>query len=147
MDDETLRSCIARMVAAKERMAEPRDQLNDLRREARAEGANIKALNPLIDILCENPHDRGTKVLRDLIHYARIAGTELPIDSDVVQSGTSSRSVSGDQLGIIAEQEGPKSDLRSRPRSPRQYLPPSIRFAFDGLLGGCLSVFLIWLLH
>ncbi|MCH7793611.1 MAG: hypothetical protein IH900_00520 [Proteobacteria bacterium] len=77
MEEETLRRCIARMVAAKESMNTARDELIDIRREARSDGANIQALNPLVDILGEHGHVLGARVLADLFHYAQVAGSDL----------------------------------------------------------------------
>ena len=77
--EDRLRELIGEMVKAKEAMNEQRDRLVDLRREARAEGLNIQALNPLIDVMGEHSHDGGSRVLNEIIAYAQTCGTALDV--------------------------------------------------------------------
>ena len=147
MEEETLRSCIERMVAEKETMNTARDQLVDYRREARSDGLNIQALNPLVDILSEHPHDRGARVLTDLIYYAQVAGTNLPLSGNGTPAGRWSEGVPGQQTVTDTDLEASHSETPAERKSPRRSIVPSVRFAFDGVLAGSLSVFLVWLLN
>ncbi len=147
MEEETLRSCIERMVAAKQTMNTPRDQLGDFRREARSDGLNIQALNPLVEVLSEHQHDRGARVLTDLIYYAQVAGANLPLSGNGTPAGRWSEGVPGQQTVTVTDLGASQSDIPAGLKSRRRHISPSFRLAFDGVLAGCVSVFLVWLLH
>ena len=147
MEEETLRRCIARMVAAKESMNTARDELIDIRREVRSDGANIQALNPLVEILSEHQHDQGSRVLTDLIYYAQVAGANLPLSGNGTPAGRWSEGVSGQQTVTNTDSGASHSETAAERKSPGRSIVPSVRLAFDGVLAGCLSVFLVWLLH
>ena len=147
MEEETLRSCIERMVAAKVTMNTARDQLVDFRREARSDEMNIEALNPLVEILSEHPYDRGARVLTDLISYAQVASSDLPLSGNGTPAGGWSKGVPGQQTVTDTDLEASQSDTPAGSKSRRRHISPSFRLAFNGVLAGCLSYFLVWLLN
>ena len=147
MEEHTLRKQIERMVTVKQAMNTARDEINDLRREARADGLNIKALNPLFEILSEHQHDQGSRVLTDLIYYAQVAGSDLPLSGNRTPAGRWSEGVPGHQTVTDTDFGASHSEIPAERKSPRRSIVPSVRLAFDGVLAGCLSVFLVWLLN
>ena len=96
--EDRLREIIREMVKVKEAMNEHRDRLVSLRQEARAEGLNMQALNPLIEVMGEHSHDGGSRVLNEVIAYAQSCGTVLdvaptsrpPEETSAALSGTAS---------------------------------------------------------
>lgn len=147
MEEETLRSRIERMVAARQAMTMARDQLADFRREARSDGLNIQALLPLVEILSEDEHDRGARVLADLISYARATGSELPLSGNGTPAGGWSEGASRHQTVTDTDLAASHSETPAEPKSRRRSIVPFVRLAFHGVLAGCLSFFLIWLLN
>ena len=139
-------SHMERLAAASESFVAQRDQLNDLKREARLDGLNILALNPLVEILGTNPHDRGRRVLQDLFSYAIEAGAEL----EFAKAATSS--VSGSVRSCDQQAEAmrqPDARVLGTPRASdpaRQKRRDRIAGAFHGLLGLSISGLLLWLL-
>lgn len=147
MDEETLRSCIERMVAEKETMITARDQLIDYRREARSDGVNIEALNPLVDILGEHGHVLGARVLTDLFHYAQVAGSDLRLAGNRMPDDVNPQEIPQHRRAAATNLKASRSETLAGAKAARRRSSPSFRLAFDGVLAGCLSVFLVWLLH
>ena len=147
MDEETLRQRIARMVAARERMNAGRDELNDLRREARAAGVNLQALNPLVDVLAEHRYDCGTRILNDLLAYAKVAGADLPLTGHGTNADATSHEAVSLRAAAVQEPETLTSQSERRRRLTRRYLALRLRLAVNSVLVGCLSAFLVWFLH
>ena len=147
MEEETLRRCIERMVASKESMNTARDELIDFRREARSDGVNIQALNPLVEILGEHGHVAGARVLTDLFHYAQVAGSDLRLAGNGMPDDKYPQDVRHARGATATRLEAPRSEIPAGAKAARRRSSPSFRLAFDGILAGCLSGFLVWLLH
>ena len=145
MDQDALQKHLLQMVEAKEAMNVQRDLLNSLRREARSDGLNMQALNPLVDILGEDKFDRGSRVVSDLISYARAAGAELDLGEVSVspnQSSTSPVEPDGGEHASFrtpSAARGPDSELDGAWRSGR--------LVSHGALAISISAVLLWLLH
>ena len=141
-----LRELIDRMVSAKEAMNAQRDLLNDFRREARSDGLNMQALNPLIDILGENSHDRGSRTLNDLVDYARAAGADLdlpqvPMDRNEGPSGMAKVDTAEPDLATG------QPDLAAASASTRSRHRAWSKNVVRATLAILVSIALIWLLN
>jgi hypothetical protein len=146
-DQDTLRSLIERMVQAREAMNVQRDLLNDFRRDARSDGLNMQALNPLVDILGEQSHDRGSKVLSDLLSYARAAGTELDLGDGPLDTNKG-------PTAIPAKDDGASQVLAMGPAATAAGSAPGrssgrgwMKSASHGALAIFISGALLWLLN
>ena len=141
-----VRSHMERLASASESFVAQRDQFNDLKREARLDGLNILALNPLVEILGTNPHDRGKRVLQDLFSYAIEAGAELDFARAATSSdGEPTRSID-QQAGAVSQ---PDARVLGSPRASdpaRRKRRDRIAATFHGLLGISISGLLLWLL-
>lgn len=82
----TVRDYLKRLVPLQGMAEDNRDRLNEIRREARADGLNFDAVNALLPLLTKYPHDKAAGVLNEVIRYAEAFGTE-PL---VSQADTSS---------------------------------------------------------
>ena len=127
--EDRLRELIGEMVKVKEAMNEQRDRLVDLRREARAEGLNIQALNPLIEVMGEHSHDGGSRVLNEIIAYAQACGTALDVapasrpaeETAAAPSGAATEpSEQRQQLQPQLQSISPAVAVASQARAPRQ---------------------------
>ena len=146
-DQDTLRSLIERMVQAREAMNVQRDLLNDFRRDARSDGLNMQALNPLVDILGEHNYDRGSKVLSDLVSYARAFGTELDLGDVPGHSNKDPAAVAARDDGasrMLAMQQAPAA---AGPVPGRSRGRGWMKSASHGALAVFISGALLWLLH
>lgn len=147
MEEETLRSCIGRIVRAKEAMNASLEEVNDLRLEVRSEGINLEALDPLVHILSRHPHDRGVKVLTDLARYARVAGTELGlIEASTSHDRSPNPSPDEKSANVIANRVHPAS-ASTGASFPHSRTSGPIPLVLHGTLAVSLSLFLVWLLR
>lgn len=67
---------LERLVPLQGAVAENLDRLNEIKRDARSDGADLDALNALLPILSKYPHDKGARVLNEIIRYAEAFGVE-----------------------------------------------------------------------
>ena len=147
MDQDALHELIVQMAEVKEAMNVQRDLLNALRREARSDGLNLQALNPLVEILGEDKFDRGSRVVSDLISYARAAGAELDLgEVSVSPNQSSTRPVEPDS-GEHASFRTPSAATTHGRDSEFDGTWRSGRAVFHGALAMSISAVLLWLLH
>lgn len=112
--EDRLRELIGEMLEAREAMNEQRDRLNDLRREARSEGLNMQALNPLIEIMGEYSHDGGSQVLNRMIAYAQTCGTAL----DVAPASQSTKETASSEAVVETSEQGQQLQPQLQATSP-----------------------------
>ena len=147
MDQDVLQKLLLQMAEAKEAMNVQRDLLNSLRREARGDGLNMQALNPLVEILGEHKFDRGSRVVSDLITYARAAGAELDLGEVSVSRNQSSTSPVEPDSGEHASFRTPSAATTHGRDSEFDGTWRSGRAVFHGALAISISAVLLWLLH
>ena len=155
--EDRLRELIGEMLEAREAMNEQRDRLNDLRREARSEGLNMQALNPLIEIMGEYSHDGGSQVLNRMIAYAQTFGTALdvapasrPAEETAAASSAAATEPSEQhqQLQPQLQSISPAVAVASQARAPRQpWFDAWGRSLCHVALAISVSAGLLWLLR
>lgn len=142
-EDKTIGRHVGRMVTLQHELEQPRDGLNDVRREARADGLNVDALNALVPLITKYPHDKAAGVLNELIRYAEIFGAE--IDASRTKAGTDrvSAPISGTEPA-----QSETSELRPAVASDRGAVADSpLRLSAEVLAAIGLTIGLIWLLN
>lgn len=143
LSDSEVRDYLNRMVPLQEVAAENIERLNEIKRDARADGMNRDAINALLPVLSKYPHDKGASVLNEVIRYAEVFGAgpigsqanaithrprELGSNADVPQSAT-------------AEVPSPAiSGRRSTASAP-------LRLSTQVVAALSLSIGLLWLLN
>lgn len=123
--EDRLRELVSEMVKAKEAMNEQRDRLIDLRREARAEGLNVQAINPLIDVMGEHSHDGGSQVLKEIIAYAQTCGTSLDLAPALRLAEETTAAPSGPAMN--PGEQGQQLQPQLRATSPAVAATPPVR--------------------
>ena len=141
--DEIIRDRLERMVALQQAMEDPRDALNDARREARADGLNVEALNALLPLMSKYPHDKGAGVLNEIIRYAKIYGAEN------LTSAASVGSQSSPEPSFAAEAEkSVKTKVRTPAASDRDRATHDpLRLSTQVIAALGLTICLIWFLN
>ncbi|MFQ5784506.1 MAG: hypothetical protein ACE5H8_06750 [Alphaproteobacteria bacterium] len=124
-------------------MDQPRDELNDLRREARSDGLNLDAVNALVPILAKYPHDKGAGVLNELIRYAGAFGTELAVAGANASPQPANDPASDER---VPEPPSPAAPASAVP-TPRPGASAPLRLASQVVVAVSVSIGLIWLLN
>lgn len=76
---DKLLSYAERMENLLDQMDGLKDDLKDLKAEAKADGFNVQALTRLVGIRRNDAADKETELLNDLMLYAHATGTELEL--------------------------------------------------------------------
>ena len=100
------------------------------RRVARQQGLNLQALNFLVQIVRQNPGDKGEKAVNEFIAYAMAC--DIPFDKVGAIVGEVGKQDTGSVLPNIPRKK--KADTRSTLKD----------IARDAVLGIVISAFLLW---
>ncbi len=142
-EEEIVHEYVDRMVALQQTMEQPRDELNDIRREARAGGLNVEALNVLVPLISKYPHDKGAGVLSEVIRYTEIFGAEILVSGANAGSPCSPKPTSSTDAAQPASAE-----VRSPAASDRDSAAhTSLRLSTQVIAAVGLTIGLIWLLN
>lgn len=76
-DSSLLSDYIENIAALQNSIQELSVEINQLRRDARADGFNMEAVHTLAQIVAKSPHDGGLGLLQDIVKYAHEIGLEL----------------------------------------------------------------------
>ena len=76
LSDDEVREYLERLVPLQEAFTEDANRLNEIKREAQSDGLSIDALNAFLPILVKYPHDKGARVLKEVIRCAETLGAE-----------------------------------------------------------------------
>ena len=141
-DTASVRNHVLRLVRLQEALDDPRDQLSDAKREAKADGLNIDAINALLPLLRKYPYNEAVGVLSESIRYAEVCGTR-----GAVQEADSSSSPPPERVMKHDAAEPAKAEIRSLRALGRRvtsYAP--LRLSTQVLAAVSLAIGLIWLL-
>lgn len=123
--------------------ADPRDELNIAKREALADGLNMDALNALIPLLTKYSHDKGAKVLNEVIRYAEAFGTEVVLTQTVSAATAPAALTAVAQAPPASEADASAASARRR----RSLTATSFRIPAQIVTAVSLTFGLIWLLN
>ncbi len=141
--EELIRKYLERMVALQIDLEGPRDELNDVRREARGDGLNLEALNLLVPLISKYPHDKGAKVLNEVMRYAEIIGAENLRPESLAAPRPAGQPVSNDAAPPSENAEHPTA----APSRRKTATSAPLRRTSALLAAICLSIGLVWLLN
>ena len=123
--------------------ADLRDELNIAKREARADGLNVDAVNALVPLLSKYRHDKGASVLREVIRYAEAFGTEALVSRTVSPA-------TAPAVPAAATQASPPPEVGTQATSARRRrsrTAASLRVPAQIATAISLTFGLIWLLN
>ena len=143
LSDATVRDHLERLVALQGAAEDNRDRLNDIKREARADGLNLDAVNALLPLLAKYPHDKGASVLNEVIRYAEVFGAE----SLVSQADTGSHPPWKPVLGADASQLANAEAHSAAALGRRSTAFAPLHLSTQVVAAVSLSIGLIWLLN
>lgn len=142
-EEKIIEGYLGRLVTLQQKVEQPRDEMNDLRREARAEGVNVEALNVLVPLISKYPHDKGAGVLKEVIRYAEIFGAEILAGTANAGSHHSPKRV----LDVDVPQAG-KAEVRAPAVSAGSSTADTpLRLSTQVVAAVFLTIGLIWLLN
>ncbi len=126
---------LERLVPLQGAFNENLDRLNEIKRDACSDGATLDALNALLPILSKYPHDKGARVLNEIIRYAEAFGVE----SLVSKADADSQAPAGPT---------PEAQVSQPAKSWRRSTAfPRLRLSAQVVVAVGLSTGLIWLLN
>ena len=142
LSDTMMRNYLGRLLPLQENAGAVRDSINEIKREARSDGLNLDAINALVPLLHKYPHDKGASVLKEVIQYAEMFGTE----SLVSQANSSSHSQrelmsNTDVSGVTSGEVLPLSAVKHE-----WMLSGLFRLSTQVVVATSVSIGLIWLL-
>lgn len=140
--DRIWREQIEQMVLLRQSMDEARDKLGEIKREGRADGLNMDAVNALLPVLSQHPHDKGARVLLQMIRYAELVGAELNTLTQHSISVSEAEAPLGPQTDVAGVQSGSAAASRQKSR-----ILTRLRLSSQVVAAVSLSIGLIWLLN
>ena len=140
--DRMWREQIEQMVLLRQSIDEAQDKLGDRKREGRADGLNMAAVNALLPVLSKHPHDKGASVLNEVIRYAELVGAELNTHTQHGISVSEAEAPLGPQTDVAGVQSGSAAAWRQRSR-----ILTRLRLSSQVVAAVSLSIGLIWLLN
>ena len=118
MSEATERDYLERLVPLQEILENTRDRQVEIKREARSDGLHLDALNALLPVLGKYPHDKGARVLSEVIRYAEAYGTEGLVASGHGEAQASAGGQAGAEVPQVPPAAAPPA-AEARPRGLR----------------------------
>jgi hypothetical protein len=141
--DEVIRDYLERVVSLQRAMDRPREELYDTKREAKAAGVNIEALNALQPILSKHEYDKGAGVLKEVVRYAEIFGADIIDGTAETASAPEPRQTSD----APAPQVENGTVVAQTPRTRSLLAAAPVQLSTQFLAAVFLTIGLIWLLN
>ena len=143
LSDAAIREYLERLVQNQRLSEEPRDRLNEIKREARGDGLNMDAVNALLPLLVKYPHDKGATAVNEMIRYAEVFGAEILVSRTAAPAAApSAPSADADVLPPVNAEIRLAAVPRRRPAAPAH-----LRLSTQVVAAVGLTVGLIWLLN
>ena len=141
--DAMVRDYLVHIVPLQEDLEETRDRLKEIKRDARSDGLNLDAINILVPVLGKYPHDKGAKVLNEVIRYAEAYGTEGLVARGDGEAHPSSSAEARAGLPQVPEAATPPpADVKPRGLGSRP-----LRLSTQIAASLCVTFGLLWLLN
>ena len=138
-----MRDYMERLVPLQEIAEENKNHLNEIKREARSDGLNLDALNALLPVIGKYPHDKGARVLSEVIRYAEAFGTEeLVARGDGEAHASSGGQARADLPQVPQAATSPRAEAK-----PRGLGFGALRLPAQVAASLCVTFGLIWLLN
>lgn len=143
LSDTTVRDYLERLVPLQEVAEETRDRLGEIKQEARSDGLNLDALNALLPVIGKYPHDKGARVLSEVIRYAEAFGAENLVSQADTGSHPPSIPVSNADVSQPAKAEAHSAGGLGR----RSTAYARLRLSTQVVASVFVTIGLIWLLN